>query len=40
MYGEADIVVKVQSPVEGEIGLLREGRVSSVSSTDRRSPIS
>ena len=27
VYGEADIVVKVQSPVEGEIGLLREGQV-------------
>jgi H+-translocating NAD(P) transhydrogenase subunit alpha len=27
VYGEADIVVKVQSPVEGEIGLLRDGQV-------------
>ena len=27
VYGEADIVVKVQSPVEDEIGLLREGQV-------------
>src|SRR5918995_595440 len=26
-YGEADIVVKVQSPTEDEIGLLREGQV-------------
>ena len=27
VYGEADIVVKVQSPAEDEIGLLREGQV-------------
>jgi NAD(P) transhydrogenase subunit alpha len=27
VYGEADIVVKVQSPKEDEIGLLREGQV-------------
>jgi H+-translocating NAD(P) transhydrogenase subunit alpha len=27
VYGEADIVVKVQSPTEDEIGLLREGQV-------------
>jgi H+-translocating NAD(P) transhydrogenase subunit alpha len=27
VYGEADIVVKVQSPVEDEIGLLRDGQV-------------
>ena len=27
MYGEADIVVKVQSPTEDEIGHLREGQV-------------
>jgi H+-translocating NAD(P) transhydrogenase subunit alpha len=27
VYGEADIVVKVQSPTEEEIGLLREGQV-------------
>jgi NAD(P) transhydrogenase subunit alpha len=27
VYGEADIVVKVQSPVEDEIGLMREGQV-------------
>jgi NAD(P) transhydrogenase subunit alpha len=27
VYGEADIVVKVQSPMEDEIGLLREGQV-------------
>jgi H+-translocating NAD(P) transhydrogenase subunit alpha len=27
VYGEADIIVKVQSPTEDEIGLLREGQV-------------
>jgi NAD(P) transhydrogenase subunit alpha len=27
VYGEADILVKVQSPTEDEIGLLREGQV-------------
>jgi len=27
VYGQADIVVKVQSPTEDEIGLLREGQV-------------
>jgi H+-translocating NAD(P) transhydrogenase subunit alpha len=27
VYGEADIVIKVQSPTEEEIGLLREGQV-------------
>src|SRR5215218_3110620 len=27
LYSEADIVVKVQSPTEDEIGLLREGQV-------------
>ena len=27
VYGEADIVVKVQSPTDDEIGLLREGQV-------------
>jgi H+-translocating NAD(P) transhydrogenase subunit alpha len=27
VYGEADIVVKVQSPTEDELGLLREGQV-------------
>jgi H+-translocating NAD(P) transhydrogenase subunit alpha len=27
VYGEADIVIKVQSPVEDEIGLMREGQV-------------
>jgi proton-translocating NAD(P)+ transhydrogenase subunit alpha len=27
VYGEADIIVKVQSPTEDEVGLLREGQV-------------